>query len=658
MRAAKRRPQSTVKPTAIKAAPDRRAGGGAPRAKPRRPLLRAILLLGVAILIGAGAFSLTRRTPHAGRHTPQALFPARSPGEQSLREALARNPRDAAAHRDLGRYLLADGRPVGALWHLRAARDLGARDVRLAVEEARALAAFGFPKRAEPPLKALLRKKEARVAARRALAEIALATARPVLVVALAKDGAAADDPEAWQLLVGDARFALGDTAGARAAYQHATQLDPSSAAGHDRLGRWALAAGEWEAAKAAFAAAREREPRSVAHVYRLGLAYWQAGEREAAEQIWRAAFVGGARSAPLLAALGKIEQARGELDQAAAYLVAAVQADPASEEAQEVLAAVMTAKGDRASAAYQRGFFALRTDRPHRALEEFRRMIALAPSRVDGPLMTSLAWIQMERLELAAQEAQKGLKQHPRDPRLLARLASLHLLGRNRPQAKRLCEEWIRLEPLAPEPYRLLGRIAREEQRLEDAKRFGEQALERGPMEAAVCHELSKTLAAMPGTEHARRALDLARQAAERNPREPDHWHQFGLLLRAAGQPEEAAEALTRALDLSPVATASGSLLVRIAGDEGRSATARFFAELVAALEERNRVEKALRRAVYRNPNNAAAHASLAHHLRDRGELRRACYLLEDLVALRPGDRAARRDLTVIERLLAMREP
>src|SRR5581483_961171 len=102
------------------------------------------------------------------------------------------------------------------------------------------------------------------------------------------------------------------------------------------------------------------------------------------------------------------------------------------------------------------------------------------------------------------------------------------------------------------------LAQISREEQRLPEAARLGEQALSKDPNDAAVCDELSRTLAQMPGSENARRALELARRATERNPRQAEYWRQLGVLLLAAGQLEEAAGALLHALerDLGSVAS------------------------------------------------------------------------------------------------------
>src|SRR5439155_12362272 len=119
---------------------------------------------------------------------------------------------------------------------------------------------------------------------RLAMAHVALAAARPEDTLSILRSAGptAADDPPA-QLLQGDARLALGEVAGARAAYQRATALEPSVAAGFDRLGRLALSQGQWEAAKQAFTAAREREPAEPGHAFRLGLALWSVGQQEAA---------------------------------------------------------------------------------------------------------------------------------------------------------------------------------------------------------------------------------------------------------------------------------------------------------------------------------------------------------------------------------------
>jgi tetratricopeptide (TPR) repeat protein len=271
---------------------------------------------------------------------------------------------------------------------------------------------------------------------------------------------------------------------------------------------------------------------------------------------------------------------------------------------------------------------------------------------------MTAFARIQMKQLDQAAAVIGTGLERHPEDPRLLERLATLHVLGRNRPKAKEICASWRQAAPRAAGPYRLLARIAREEQRLTESIELAEQAVEREPADAAACYELSKSLNAAGDPAQATRALDLARRAVERNPREADHWHHLGLLLQAAGRPEDAAAALARALDAGSATPAVGSVLVQLAVELKRPQTARLFASLVTALEARQREADALWRAVYGRPTDAAAQARLADHLLAHADLTRARYRLEEVVALRPDDAGARTRLGVVERLLALRAP
>src|SRR2546428_659091 len=121
----------------------------------------------------------------------------------------------------------------------------------------------------------------------------------------------------------------------------------------------------------------------------------WPPPDRRRQRRGGRGGEGGGGPQRPPPAALG----GRGEMTLAARYLVDAVRADPGSKEAQSALQAVMTAQGDRASAAYQRGIYSLETDRPDLAAAAFEQEAAIAPERVDGPRMASLAYAQMKRL-------------------------------------------------------------------------------------------------------------------------------------------------------------------------------------------------------------------------------------------------------------------
>jgi predicted Zn-dependent protease len=327
-----------------------------------------------------------------------------------------------------------------------------------------------------------------------------------------------------------------------------------------------------------------------------------------------------------------------------------AVRAAPDSREAQFALAEVMTAQGDRASAAYQRGLYYLQTDRPDRALTEFQRISTIAPDRVAGAMMTSLALIRLRRFGEAAAEAERGLARHPHDTQLLAQLGMTHLLGRNRPRVAQLCQSWLKFDPSAAEPYRLLARVAREEQRLPDAQRLAEQALARDPQNPIVCAELAKTLAATATPENRARAIELLQRAVAANPQEPDYWQEMGELLRAAGRPAEAADAWLRALDLDPNSVPACAALVATAAEQRRPESSRFYAGLVTEMQARTGASASLWRAAYTHPKDARTRAQLVQALLEAGDLRRASYQLQELAVLRPGDAAVRRELARVE--------
>src|SRR5262249_51121937 len=139
--------------------------------------------------------------------------------------------------------------------------------------------------------------------------------------------------------------------------------------------------------------------------------------------------------------------------------------------------------------------------------------------------------------------------------------------------------------------------------------------------------------------------------------PKESDYWQQLGTLLRAAGRPDEATEAFLHALDLDSLSVASCTTLVAIAAEEGHAESSRFFAGLVNAIQDRRRAGDTLWRAVYLPPQDPAAHERLAQFLIAGGSLRRASYQLETAADLRSTDPAARQDLALLRRLLALQE-
>lgn len=674
------------------------------------------LVLGAVALAAAVALFARSRvsTPPSTSSDPPPPVP--SAPDEALQEAIARSPGDPDAHRTLARALLEAGRPFEAVWHFRTALDLRPGDTDTPADLARALVRAGLPALAVSGLKERLARDPGSLEARWALAEAHLAAGRPEAArAALEGAGSALDRSAPGQRLLGDARFALGDMAGARAAYQRAAELEPGDAAARDRLGRLALAAGEWEPARSALLAAREQEPEAVEIGTRLGEAYWGSGEREAAEAVWAeiapAAPGTGAerRQGPARIALARAYRQRNRLREAAVELAAALEADPERPEAQAALAAVMEAMGRPASALYQRGLFYLQTDRPLLALECYRRMGAANPASPSAPLMASLCWMRVKRYREAAQEAERGLRAHPDDPALRQRVAQLYLLTGNARAAAAFCRQWLQEEPTAAEPHRLLGRAALQATRRDEAVAHFERAVALDPGNAEYHRELGQAVAASLTLSHtptlslpperqskskskskskstSRRAEVALRRAVELAPGNAEAHRHLGLLLQRQGRWEEARDAQLRALDLDRDLTAAASALVgvgqraspflaptptptrarpspasststELAPPSSASSHARLFSEVARALQARGREREALERHVGLHPEDAEAHERLARLRTEAGDLRRAAIQWEQLVALRPGDRGAPRQLAVARRLLRVRE-
>jgi tetratricopeptide (TPR) repeat protein len=615
--------------------------------------------LPVAIVLAAvaGFFFWTRRAP-SPRPTAPAAAPALPAEERALREAVARLPRDADAHRALARTLLDQRRPFEALWQFRQALDLRPADSDTPVAMARALSEAGLPSLAGPLLHHYLSRAPTDPGACLAMARAALAAARPEDALAtLGRAGSTSAKDAQVQLLQGDARGALGDTTGARAAYQRAAALEPVSAASFDRLGRLALSQGQWEAAKSALRAAREREPAEVGHAFRLGVAYWGAGQREEAERLWAEIAAGAPAYASAHLALGRAYRQRQLWGLAVEQLAAAAGADPRLPEAQLELAGAMAAMGRASSALYQRGLYYLQTDRPDLALACYQKMAAVNPASATAPLMGSFCRMQVQDYRAAAVEAERGLRAHPGDPALRQRLIQLYLLTGNSVAAEKLCREWLQESPTAAEPRRLLGHGAFNAMQYDTAVTKYEEASQLDPTNADVILELGKALAARRGVDDLPRAEAAFRRAVGLAPARAEAHQSLGLVLQRQGRMAEARDELLRALDLDPGVTATANLLSALGGSLRQPAEARLFSGIARVLEARERESQALWRAIARQPRDGAAHERLARLLTEAGDLRRASYQWEQVVELQPRQREARERLAVVRRLLALRE-
>lgn len=185
--------------------------------------------------------------------------------------------------------------------------------------------------------------------ARRLVARGAGALALPLLEDALSRS----PDDAALLVLLGDARSATGDRAGAEEAYEAALDADPAAEGVELGLGRLMLADGRLDEAARALARAVHLRPALWPELARLADALLDAGRAADALLACQAMReVSPAAEAHALCAMGLCLRAMGrDRDAATAFRAASAEA-PAMAEARENLVLALRAAGDAAGAA------------------------------------------------------------------------------------------------------------------------------------------------------------------------------------------------------------------------------------------------------------------------------------------------------------------
>jgi tetratricopeptide (TPR) repeat protein len=293
----------------------------------------------------------------------------------------------------------------------------------------------------------------------------------------------------------------------------------------------------------------------------------------------------------------------------------------------------------------------------PHLAIREFERMAAVPPQRPDAFLMLCSAYAKMYENGRAAEVARRGLGQFPDNPDLLARRAMLLIMADNRVAGAELCRHWLQKQPDAAEPYRLLGSIARTELRHTEAVRLCEQAMEREPQNPEYCRETARALMGNPTAENQQRAADVLRRAIRLDPRNGEARLQLADVLQRQGELEAAREQYLRGMDCSPADRRGVVGLSQLCARLGKPGRMGLFGGIVRTLHDREDAARGLWRRVFLNPNDADAHARLAALLLDATDLDQARFQLAQTVALRPNQEKEKRQLQVVERLLAQQE-
>jgi tetratricopeptide (TPR) repeat protein len=644
----------------------------APPPSPKAPQRRRGLLLGgiaaLTLAAGVAGWSLYRQRG-GGTGPPEAVEPA----EQALREAVRRAPRDAAAHRELGGYLLEHGRPFEAVWSFQDTIDLRSDDPEARLGVAHGLIAAGLPRLA---LTALAERSEAKESAnsqpdqktkagQRAVAASAyLAMGDGLGAVALLSPVQQHLEPEAL-LALGHAAEALDDGARAGAAYRQYLQAEPNSVEGLLALGRLATRYRLWDEATTALNRARRVAPDDPRPVYHLGLALQaRAGPGADSERpgsaiaLFQQIIATHPEFGPAHRQLGLWHLRHHRARSAAEALERAVAAGGGDDETRLRLAEALQAVGEPARAAYQRGLAFMEAQQPHRAAREYRRMAELDQSRPDAFLLLSTVYAKMDEPGQAAKVAAKGLERHPNEPRLLARRAQLLLMSGDRAAGARLCRDWLKRDPRAAEPYRLLGSSERQAMHHAEAIRLCEQAMALDPRNAEYCRETARALVGTGAAADLRRAAVVLRRAVSLAPGDAGARLLLGDVLQRLGDLAGARSQLLRGLDLNPGDRTGAVALSQLCPRLERSARVGFYGQIIRALQEREDAARSLWRRVFRDPADADSHAGLAALLLEAADLPQARYQLVQTLALQPARKTEREQLQIVEKLLALREP
>ena len=357
----------------------------------------------------------------------------------------------------------------------------------------------------------------------------------------------------------------------------------------------------------------------------------------------------------PALLQLGLLFQHHARYREAAQRFLDAIDRAPTEPEPHLLLATAFSAMGETAEAHRQRGLYYSLSAQPARALAEYERFQRACPEKLDGPLLISQSYIQMQQNERAAAVVDAALRRHPGEPALLERLGSLYILTHSLAEAGQVAAAWLRAHPDAARPHSLLGRVARGSHRMDEAIREFEAALAREPNNAEYASALGSALAQNPAPAARQRALSLLRQAVALSPREPDYHHQLGVLQQQWGQPEPARREFLATLSLDPDRSSAYNNLTQVSQALRRPRQVALWAAAMRAVQERLSEEKRQYREIGEHPDDPGRYYALAKMLLQNGKLMQAQSQLEQALQMRPGWPEARRLLAQATALRAV---
>jgi tetratricopeptide (TPR) repeat protein len=621
-----------------------------------------------------------------GETAVPALPDPPAPEEQALlaRVASARAD-DPTPARLLGDHDADAARPFAALWAYALALRARAADVPATLGLARALEQARFHDAAIARLRQVLAREPGQPQATAQLAELYLRTGRPEAALPVVRGaGPAFAGSKDGAVLEGQVRQALGDARGAKAAYWRAVAQDTNDASVRHRIGLLALSRGELYEAQQALGAARVFAPASPRYDVDLGRAFAASSRREEwsrALELYEAAIRRNVRYGPAHYEAGVWYLRQSRWREAIERLQTAVDADPGDADAHERLAQALDAVGRRAEAHRHRGLAYDARDLRIAALQEYQAWAALDRANPEAELQVAQSCFEINRTAEARALLEKARLRFPHDAAIRERLIAFYLLGLDRAQARRLCQEWLREEPGSPEVLWLLGRAAADEQQSAEAVRLYEQALAKEPDNPQWLGTLGETLLTFSGTGDSSdgaagpplgqapsakrqapersdtaapvpRAVAALASAATRSPDEPRWRLALAQGLQRLGRLDDARRQALRALDLDPRQSQAYILVIQLARQARAAGPLALYADLVRAMEERLREETALRRATWERPRDPAAYAALAGFLMRTGDLAAAEGQLAEALRLRPDWPELRARLAMVRRL------
>jgi tetratricopeptide (TPR) repeat protein len=566
------------------------------------------------------------------------------PTEGRLRDAVARQPGNPAAHAELGRYFLSLERPTSALWELEEARALGATGrVNLGRDRAKALALAGHRDLAIAELRALLAAPPGAYPAETEtwsqLAELLLAAGRPAEAIGvLLPQRGVEQSPEAT-MLIGRADHALGRLADAEAAFRSYARIAPPDTARFEPLGRFLLATGRAEEARRALMQDQQVSFQRADFHYLLGLTYWRAQPRpdlRKATGAFNVALHFNARHPRVHTALGEILEQQGARDQAGAEYEAAIEADPSQPEPHTRLASLLMKMGHQEPSWEQRGIAAMLEDRKPDAVSAYRRMLAAAPDDLQAAKALILACVGMKQIG-RTQPVVDALRRRPLDPAEAGLISDLYLMTNARGPCRQLAAAWYRLQPESPGSLRLLGRLAFDDLHVEEAIRLYEAAWARDPHDADAAASMGHVRARVPTRAHLEQARDWFQRAVALEPTHAKYHADRARVDQQLGQAGPAQDEYLRALDLdSSLSSAAGSLS-QLGQAKHRPALARLFGQMARALDDRTLAIDQAHHRLWDHPDDAEAELALARLMVDAGALEMARVHLQQALARRP---------------------